>query len=223
MTSLRPRRSWRWSAQQNGRLADCPTTLWFFVKGEPGILLIPPVPVGRLTGGGAGFKDLAATVNGNYFAIPPIKLRGAVSGAYLHLIEGTGDVVLGPSEISLTASDVGIVGGEVIGSSSIALATPSSSTGRSGTMKGTPYTGRLPRRLGGARAINLPSTKLDVIVLKSSIELGAFGGTGMKTSEKHLYLGIGANGKVNGILQIPSSAFIPCLREAKLSAERIFS
>lgn len=32
---------------------------------------------------GAGFKDLAATVNGDYFAIPPLKLRGAVK--YRHL------------------------------------------------------------------------------------------------------------------------------------------
>lgn len=36
-----------------------------------------------LNGGGAGFKDLAATVNGDYFAIPPLKLSGAVK--YRHL------------------------------------------------------------------------------------------------------------------------------------------
>ncbi len=64
-------------------------------------MLVPPVPIGQLNGGGAGFKDLAATVNGNYFAIPPIKLRGALTGTYLHLIEGTGDITIGPSEISL--------------------------------------------------------------------------------------------------------------------------
>ena len=73
------------------RTAGCCPTRWFFVKVSPGILpFIPPIPVGRLTGGGAGFMDLAKTVNGDYFAIPPIKLRGAVSGTYLHLIEGTG-------------------------------------------------------------------------------------------------------------------------------------
>lgn len=115
-----------------------PDELWFFVKSEPGILLIPPVPVGRLTGGGAGFKDLAATVNGNYFAIPPIKLRGAVSGAYLQLVEGRADVVLGPSEISLTATDVGIVGAARARRSLRALATPSSSTGRSGLITARP-------------------------------------------------------------------------------------
>ena len=179
-----------------------PDELWFFVKSEPGILLIPPVPVGRLTGGGAGFKDLAATVKGNYFAIPPIKLRGAVSGAYLQLVEGRADVVLGPSEISLKASDVGIVGfgkyGQFVDSFGYALKL----TGQERKYKGTPYQGVY---LVGSEelTINLPSKKLDVFALDSSLKLGAFGGTGMKSSGKHLYLGIGANGTVNGRVQIP--------------------
>ncbi|MGI5981325.1 MAG: S-layer homology domain-containing protein [Dysosmobacter sp.] len=179
-----------------------PDELWFFVKSEPGILLIPPVPVGRLTGGGAGFKDLAATVKGNYFAIPPIKLRGAVSGAYLQLVEGRADVVLGPSEISLKASDVGIVGfgkyGQFVDSFGYALKL----TGQERKYKGTPYQGVY---LVGSEelTINLPSKNLDVFALKSSLGLGAFGGTGMKSGRKHLYLGIGANGTVNGRVQIP--------------------
>lgn len=179
-----------------------PDELWFFVKSEPGILLIPPVPVGRLTGGGAGFKDLAATVNGNYFAIPPIKLRGAVSGAYLQLVEGRADVVLGPSEISLKASDVGIMGfgkyGQFVDSFGYALRL----TGQERNYKGTTYQGVY---LVGSEelTINLPSKNLDVFALDSSLELGAFGGTGMKSSGKHLYLGIGANGTVNGRVQIP--------------------
>jgi len=179
-----------------------PDELWFFVKSEPGILLIPPVPVGRLTGGGAGFKDLAATVNGNYFAIPPIKLRGAVSGAYLQLVEGRADVVLGPSEISLKASDVGIMGfgkyGQVIDSFGYALKL----TGQERNYKGTPYQGVY--LVGSEKLVlHLPNTKLNVIELNSSLELGAFGGTGMKSSGKHLYLGIGANGTVDGRVQIP--------------------
>lgn len=179
-----------------------PDELWFFVKAEPGILLIPPVPVGRLTGGGAGFKDLAATVKGNYFAIPPIKLRGAVSGAYLQLVEGRADVVLGPSEISLKASDVGIVGfgkyGQFVDSFGYALKL----TGQERKYKGTPYQGVY--LVGSEKlTINLPSKNLDVFALKSSLGLGAFGGTGMKSGRKHLYLGIGANGTVNGRVQIP--------------------
>ena len=191
-----------------------PNTLYFYVKASPGIPLIPPIPVGQLNGGGAGFMDLAKTVNGDYFAIPPIKLRGTLTGTYLHLIEGTGDVVIGPSEISLTATDVGIVGAgesaQIIKSFGYALKL----NGQKRTYNGTDYEGVY---LVGSEALelNLPSTKLDVIVLKSSIELGAFGG--VNEGQDRLYLGIGANGKVQGILQIPSNFFIPCLRGAKLS------
>ena len=177
-----------------------PDELWFFVKSEPGILLIPPVPVGRLTGGGAGFKDLAATVKGNYFAIPPIKLRGAVSGAYLQLVEGRADVVLGPSEISLKASDVGIMGfgkyGQFVDSFGYALKL----TGQERNYKGTTYQGVY---LVGSEelTINLPSKKLDVFALESSLKLGAFGG--VNNAKDQVYLGIGANGTVNGRVQIP--------------------
>ncbi len=191
-----------------------PNTLYFYVKARPGIPLIPPIPVGQLNGGGAGFMNLADTVNGDYRGIPPIKLRGTLTGTYLHLIEGTGDVVIGPSEISLTASDVGIVGAKlsIIDSFGYALKL----NGQERTYNGTPYKGVY---LVGSEALelNLPSTELDVIVLDSSIELGAFGGTGTKDGQNYLHLGIGANGKVQGILQIPSNFFIPCLRGAKLS------
>ena len=177
-----------------------PDELWFFVKAEPGILLIPPVPVGRLTGGGAGFKDLAATVKGNYFAIPPIKLRGAVSGAYLQLVEGRADVVLDPSEISLKASDVGIMGfgkyGQFVDSFGYALKL----AGQERNYKGTTYQGVY---LVGSEelTINLPSKKLDVFALESSLKLGAFGG--VNNAKDQVYLGIGANGTVNGRVQIP--------------------
>lgn len=195
-----------------------PNTLYFYVKASPGIPLIPPIPVGQLNGGGAGFMDLAKTVNGDYRGIPPIKLRGTLTGTYLHLIEGTGDVVIGPSEISLTASDVGIVGAKlsIIDSFGYALKL----NGQERTYNGTPYKGVY---LVGSEALelNLPSTELDVIVLDSSIELGAFGGTGTKDGQNYLHLGIGANGKVQGILQIPSNFFIPCLRGAKLSRTNI--
>ena len=190
-----------------------PNTLYFYVASSPGIPLIPPVPIGQLNGG-AGFKDLAKTVNGDYFAIPPIKLRGTLKGTYLHLIEGKGDVVIGPSEISLTATDVGIVGvgksGQIIDRFGYALKL----NGQERKYGNETYTGIY---FAGSEALelNLPSTELDVIVLKSSIELGAFGG--VNENKDKLYLGIGANGKVQGILQIPSNFFIPCLRGAKLS------
>lgn len=178
-----------------------PNTLYFYVKASPGIPLIPPIPVGQLNGGGAGFMDLAKTVNGDYFAIPPIKLRGTLTGTYLHLIEGTGDVVIGPSEISLKATDVGIAGvgknGQIIESFGYALKL----NGQEREYKNVTYNGIY---LAGSEELelNLPSRTIDVIVLNSSIELGAFGGVNKNTDT--LYLGIGANGIVKGTIQVPS-------------------
>ena len=177
-----------------------PDELWFYVKANPGIPLIPPVPIGQLNGGGAGFKDLAATVNGDYFAIPPLKLRGALTGTYLHLIEGTGDVVLGPSEISLTAKDVGIVGlgksGNIIEEFGYSLKL----NGQVRNYKGTDYKGFY---LVGSKflKLNLPNNSINAIVLKSSIDVGAFGG--VTAAKDRLYLGVGANAIVSGRVQVP--------------------
>ena len=149
-----------------------PNTLYFYVKASPGIPLIPP-----------------------------IKLRGTLTGTYLHLIEGTGDVVIGPSEISLKATDVGIVGvgknGQIIESFGYALKL----NGQEREYKNVTYNGIY---LAGSEELelNLPSRTIDVIVLNSSIELGAFGGVNKNTDT--LYLGIGANGIVKGTIQVPS-------------------
>jgi len=185
----------------NGALI--PDELWFYVKSSPGIVLVPPVPIGQLNGGGAGFKDLAATVNGNYLAIPPIKLRGALTGTYLHLIEGTGNIIIGPSEISLKATDVNLVGAgaatQIVDSFGYSLKL----NGQEHSYKGNTYEGIY---FGGSKelALNLPSKQIDVITFDSSIELGAFGG--VNNSKDYLYLAIGANGTVAGRVQIPKSS-----------------
>ena len=177
-----------------------PDELWFYVKANPGIPLIPPVPIGQLNGGGAGFKDLAATVNGDYFAIPPLKLRGALTGTYLHLIEGTGSVVLGPSEISLTAKDVGIVGlgksGNIIEEFGYSLKL----NGQERNYKGTDYKGFY---LVGSKflKLNLPNDEINALKLGSSIDVGAFGG--VTAAKDRLYLGVGANAIVKGRVQVP--------------------
>ena len=186
-----------------------PDELYFFVAASPGIPLIPPIPVGQLNGGGAGFKDLAATVNGNYFAIPPLKLRGTLKGTYLHLIEGKGDVVLGPSEISFTASDVKLVGtnASVISEFGYALKL----NGQERTYNGTKYQGIY--FAGSERLkLNLPNNDFNVIVLTDSVELGAFGGANKEKTE--IYLGIGANGIVKGQVQVPKD--VPVIGGLKL-------
>ena len=143
-------------------------------------------------------------MNGDYFAIPPLKLRGALTGSYLHLIEGTGNVVLGPSEISFKATDVGIVGAgeatQIIDSFGYTLKL----NGQERTYKGTNYEGIY---FAGSEelALALPSKALDIIALDSSVELGAFGG--VNDTKSNLYLGIGANGTVIGRLQLPKNFF----------------
>ena len=177
-----------------------PDNLWFYVKASPGIVLIPPIPVGQLNGGGAGFKNLASTVNGDYFAIPPIKLRGALTGTYMHLIEGTGNVVLGPSEISLKATDVGLVGtnASIVESFGYSLKLE----GQERSYKNVSYRGVY---FVGSKELEvaLPSTEINVIKLDSAIRLGAFGG--VNKSNDQIYLGIGANGTVGGRVQIPEN------------------
>lgn len=195
-----------------------PDELWFYVKSSPGIPLVPPVPVGQLNGGGAGFRDLAQTVNGDYFAIPPIKLRGALTGTYMHLIEGTGNVVLGPSEISLKATDVGIVGlgknAQIIDSFGYSLQL----NGQERTYQGKTYKGIY---FGGSEelALNLPSKTLDIFTINTAIKLGAFGGA--NENKDTVYLGIGANGIVKGKLHVPSDIGIPFLNGLKIGSTDI--
>ena len=177
-----------------------PDNLWFYVKASPGIVLIPPIPVGQLNGGGAGFKNLASTVNGDYFAIPPIKLRGALTGTYMHLIEGTGNVVLGPSEISLKATDVGLVGtnASIVESFGYSLKLEGQERSyQNVSYKGVYFVGSKELEVA------LPSTEINVIKLDSAIRLGAFGG--VNNSNDRVYLGIGANGTVGGRVQIPEN------------------
>ena len=157
-------------------------------------------------------------MNGDYFAIPPIKLRGALTGTYMHLIEGTGNVVLGPSEISLKATDVGIVGlgkgAQIIDSFGYSLQL----NGQERTYNGVTYKGIY---FGGSEelALNLPSKTLDIFTINAAIRLGAFGGA--NENKDTVYLGIGANSIVKGQLQIPSSLGIPFLSGIKLPSTDI--
>lgn len=176
-----------------------PDELWFYVAANPGIVLVPPIPIGQLNGGGAGFKNLAATVNGDYFAIPPLKLRGALTGTYLHLVKGRGDVVLGPSEISLKGKNIKLVGTnlDILKEFGYTLKLEGQEREyKDITYKGIYFAGAEELKLG------LLYPNFEIIEVESSMELGAFGG--VDEDKKNLYLGIGANGKAEGKLLIPN-------------------
>lgn len=191
--------------ERSDKGALLPDELWFYVKASPGIVLVPPVPIGQLNGGGAGFKDLVATVNGDYFAIPPLKLRGALTGTYLHLIEGTGNVVLGPSEISLKATDVNIVGAgaatQIVDSFGYTLKL----NGMKRNYKGETYQGIY---FAGSKelSLKLPSKAINMIEVETGLELGAFGGANQAKNRVHL--AIGANGTATGTIKVPDNSKI---------------
>ena len=124
-----------------------------------------------------------------------------MSGTYLHLVEGRGNVVLGPSEISLTAEDVGLVGTnlDIVDSFGYSLKLE----GQEREYKGKTYQGIY---FAGAEELKLVLLKPEfkIIEVASSMELGAFGGVNQDDpNQKKLYLGIGANGKATGRLLIP--------------------
>ncbi|MEE0203783.1 MAG: S-layer homology domain-containing protein, partial [Oscillospiraceae bacterium] len=126
-----------------------------------------------------------------------------------HLIEGKGDVVLGPSEISFTATDVQLVGTNASVISEFGYALKLNGQERiynHETYKGIYFAGLETLRL------NLPNNTFDVIVLKNSVELGAFGGANKEKTE--IYLGIGANGIVKGQVQVPKD--VPVIGGLKL-------
>lgn len=190
-------------ARVDGKLI--PDKLWFYLKAKPGILLIPPVPIGQLNGGGAGFSNLAATVKGDYFAIPPIKLRGAVTGTYLHLVEGTANLTLGPSEIAVKATDVNIAGAGEATKIVDEFGYSVKLSGQTKNYKDVDYQGIL---LTGEQSLKLllPNASIDVIEVESLLKAGAFGG--VNKSKDRFYLHIGANGAVTGTLKVPSNFFI---------------
>ena len=100
-------------------------------------------------------------MNGNYYGIPPIKLRGTLKGTYLHLVEGKGDVIIGPSEFTLKASEVGLVGSpnvKVIKSFGYSLKV----NGQKRNYKGVEYQGFY---FSGSEELEaaLPSTEIDIL------------------------------------------------------------
>ena len=86
--------------------------------------------------------------------------------------------------------------------------------GQERTYNGVTYKGIY---FGGSEelALNLPSKTLDIFTIDNAIKLGAFGGA--NENKDTVYLGIGANGIVEGKLQIPSSLGIPFLSGLELS------
>ncbi len=179
-----------------------PDDLFFYLEAEPGVPLVPPVVVARLKGGGAGFYDLADTVNGDFFAIPPIRLRGDFNVSMLNFLDARASVVFGPGYYSKSLSEIKLSGTDELDVIK-KFTTYMGMQGQTRVYSGKSYTGLL-LSAGVEMEANFPSMENDWIIVGGALNFGAFAGLDNYDSPQEVYLLIGGNGKIYGSLQFPS-------------------
>lgn len=175
-----------------------PNNLYFEVDSKVGIPLVPPAPVVKLTGGGAGFSGLADTANGDWYAIPPLKFRGSVDANIVEFLKADGaNIVLGPSEFELSVEAL-----EIAGTNFAAF-----SGGIGMYLGGDKMTYRNEEYSGLAASgriwldIDLPSQSLNFLVFDGEMAAGIFGGM----NGNNLYLKGYGNSHASAALQFPDS------------------
>lgn len=177
-----------------------PDDLFFALSVEPGIQLVPPFIAGRLTGGGGGFYDLADTCNGDFFAIPPIKLRVQAKGSYLNILDGKADMTAGPGYFQWKLSDIELM---KIGHLVDEFQWYVGLTGEERSYKNKSYTGL---RLSGGSSISLSvPEKYEVIKAGGGFNLNAYGGLDNWKNPSSVYLLLDGNGKIYGEVRIPKN------------------
>lgn len=185
--------------KSNGALI--PDDLYLYVGGSalPILTVVPTVPVAQITGGGLGFYNLADTINGDYYAIPPITMRGTVKGKYVQLFTGATDTVIGPGAFEFTASDIKIAGMEslrIIEEAGLGLYIG----GQRVNYNGTEYSGM---RFAGKANLEagLPSVSENWLKLDAGVAVGLFGG--LNNANTQLYVQASGNSHINAELQFP--------------------
>lgn len=180
---------------QNGWLI--PNTLDLKAASEVGIPLVPPVVVAELNGLGGGFRGLADTIKGDFFAIPPIKLTLHGKASVLEMIEGWATVTVGPGYYGASLSEVEILGLPIVKE----FCWYYEVAGDIRKYGGNTYRGM---KVGGGFNIDLGIPEGDpVIEAKGSADFFAFAGLDSFANPKNLYLLIDAQGKIYGGIKVP--------------------
>ena len=180
---------------RNGSLM--PNNLYFYVAAEPGIPLVPPVPTTFITGGGAGFYGLADTANGDWFAIPPIKLRGSVGIQFVKLLEASpGNIVFGPSTYEVSSDDVSFAGVDIGFSGGYGMYLNGDKvTYNRKEYKGLTASGKIWMK------VDLPSETWNFLTMDGEVAAGIFGGM----SGYDLYMRAYGNSRAEARIQTPNS------------------
>lgn len=183
----------------NGRLA--PNDLYFRLAVAGGIPIVPPVPTSFIKGGGGGFYGLADTINGDFIAIPPIRVKMSVKGDYVKVIEGWANVTVGPSYLEFAGTDLTIAKMDFIDEFKMYLRL----VGEKRTYKGTPYTGL---RAGGGMGLKLAAPgKNDpigtIFELDTEVEASIFGGLDDYSTPTSAYVNLDSRGSLSASVKIP--------------------
>lgn len=176
-----------------------PNTLHLFVASEVGVPLVPPIVVAELNGVGGGFKDLAKTINGDFTAIPPLRLTLGAKGSVLEIIEGRYDITVGAGYYEAKLSDGTIFKVPIIDEYSWYV-------GLGGDVrkyKGTDYKGL---SVNGGMKLDIAITK-DMPFIKAGGNFNASAFSGISDDGKNMYVMLGADGKIYGMVQIPDEAW----------------
>ena len=183
----------------NGRLA--PNDLYFRLAVAGGIPIVPPVPTSFIKGGGGGFYGLADTINGDFIAIPPIRVKMSVKGDYVKVIEGWANVTVGPSYLEFAGTDLTIAKMDFIDEFKMYLRL----VGEKRTYKRTEYTGL---RAGGGMGLKLAAPgKNDpigtIFELDTEVEASIFGGLDNYSKPTSAYVNLDSRGSLSASVKIP--------------------
>lgn len=183
----------------NGRLA--PNDLYFRLAVAGGIPIVPPVPTSFIKGGGGGFYGLADTINGDFIAIPPIRVKMSVKGDYVKVIEGWANVTVGPSYLEFAGTDLTIAKMDFIDEFKMYLRL----VGEKRTYNRTEYTGL---RAGGGMGLKLAAPNNDTAIgtifeLDTEIEASIFGGLDDYSTPTSAYVNLDSRGSLSASVKIP--------------------
>ena len=183
----------------NGRLA--PNDLYFRLAVAGGIPIVPPVPTSFIKGGGGGFYGLADTINGDFIAIPPIRVKMSVKGDYVKVIEGWANVTVGPSYLEFAGTDLTIAKMDFIDEFKMYLRL----VGEKRTYLGKEYTGL---RAGGGMGLKLAAPNNDTAIgtifeLDTEIEASIFGGLDNYSKPQNAHVNLDSRGSLSASVKIP--------------------
>lgn len=182
--------------------AIIPNTLKFKAASDIGVPLVPPTVVAEFNGLGGGFEGFADTIQGDFFAVPPIRLTVSAKGTVLEIIEGWYTLTFGPGYYKVALTDGKLLNMDIIDEYSWYMEI----SGDVRTYGGIDYQGL---KTGGGMKMSLviPDATTPYINAGGEIELSAFSGMDNHINPTSAYLALGANGRIFGKVNIPASAW----------------